>query len=81
MDLRFDTALADTNACDVVPENGDVGIPGGRIIAPGNAGESVLPARMDLRDINGMPPLGSDLVDANGVSLVSAWIDSLNGCN
>ncbi len=81
MDLRFDTALADTNACNVTPENGFVGIPGGRIIAAGDASQSVLVERMNRRDINGMPPLGSSVVDAGGVALVSAWINSLGGCN
>ncbi len=81
MDLRVDTALADTDACGVPPENGFVGIPGGLLIAPGDAGRSILVSRMNRRDIHGMPPLGSDLVDAAGVSLISNWIDGLNGCN
>ncbi len=81
MDLRVDTALADTNACDVPPENGFVGIPGGLLIATGDAARSILVSRMNRRDIHGMPPLGSDLIDTAGVSLISNWIDGLNGCN
>ena len=81
MDLRVDTALADTNACDVPPHHGFIGIPGGFLIDPGDASRSIVIARMDRRDIHGMPPIGSALVDVDGVALSSSWIDSLSGCN
>ena len=81
LDLRADTLLTDTNACDAPPQAGDLGLPGARIIAPGNAAASVLVARMARRDSSAMPPLGSALVDAAGVGLVSGWIDALTGCN
>ena len=48
------------------------------IIYPGNAEESILVQRMNTR--NGgdrMPPLGRDLIHAEGVALVSAWINNL----
>ncbi|UCG74340.1 MAG: PQQ-dependent sugar dehydrogenase [Chromatiales bacterium] len=82
LDFRYDTALANTNACDVVPNAGDLGIgPNARIIAPGNAANSVLPARMNVRDINGMPPLGSHEIDTAGLNLINAWINGLANCN
>ncbi len=82
LDFRYDTALANTNACDVVPNAGDLGIgPNGRIIAPGSAANSVLPARMNVRDINGMPPLGSHEIDTAGLNLINAWIGGLANCN
>ena len=82
LDLRYDTALGNTNACNVVPSAGDLGLgPNARLIAPGNAADSVLPGRMNLRDVNGMPPLGSHLVDADGLALINQWIDDLPNCN
>ena len=81
LDLRYQTLLADTNACDVAPTAGDLGIPMARIIAPGDAASSVLVARMDRRDSLGMPPLASSLADTDGVALLSDWIDGLSGCN
>ena len=36
--------------------------------------------RMNRRDAQGMPPIGSNLVDAAGVSLLTAWVNSLSGC-
>ena len=81
MDLRYSTLLSSTNACGVPPQSGDLGLGGGaRIIAPGDAATSVLPARMNRRDANGMPPLASNLVDTAGVALVQQWIASLTTC-
>ena len=52
-----------------------------RIIAPGDAGRSVLVARTNRRDATGMPPLGSTVVDAEGVTLLTDWINGLADCN
>lgn len=82
MDLRYDTALPNMNTCDVVPSAGDLGIgPNAKIIAPGSAANSVLPARMNVRDINGMPPLGSHVIDTSGLDLINAWAEGLANCN
>lgn len=37
MDLRYSTAFADTQTCDVAPGLGDLGIADARLIAPGAA--------------------------------------------
>ncbi len=81
MDLRYTTALADTNACDAMPLNGNIGIPNARLIAPGDSGRSLLVERMQRRDIHGMPPIGSNVIDAANVARVAQWIDGLSGCN
>lgn len=81
MDLRYTTALAATNTCNVMPQAGDVGIgANARLIAPGSAGNSVIINRANRRDANGMPPLGSNIVDAAGVTLLTQWVNSLSGC-
>jgi hypothetical protein len=69
------------NACDVVPDAGGLGLTMPRIIAPGDASRSVLVARTNRRDINGMPPLSSTIVDADGVTLLTDWVNSLANCN
>jgi hypothetical protein len=79
-DWRYSTSLAATGACDVAPTSGDLGIANARLVAPGDAVHSVVPARMDRRDALGMPPLASNIVDNNGVDLVNAWINGLAGC-
>jgi hypothetical protein len=46
------------------------------LIAPGESNRSVLLARMRSRNPNAqMPPLGTQLVDADAVALIERWID------
>ena len=80
IDLRYTTTLNMTNACETTPQNGDLGIGNARIIATGDSARSVLVARMNRRDVNGMPPLASHIVDADGVMLINDWIDNLTTC-
>jgi uncharacterized repeat protein (TIGR03806 family) len=81
LDLRYSLLLSSTAACDVAPTAGDSGIgSAARIIAPGNPDASVLLERMNRRDAGGMPPLASNVVDAEGVSLIRDWIASLTTC-
>ena len=81
LDFRYTTALSATGACDVVPTAGTLGIANARIIAVGSAASSVLPARMNRRDADQMPTIGSNTVDTQGVTLISSWIDGLTTCN
>jgi uncharacterized repeat protein (TIGR03806 family) len=80
LDLRYQTDLADTNTCDIVPIGNDLGITNARVIAPGEPDRSVLVGRMNRRDVNAMPPLASTRVDSAGVALISDWIESLASC-
>ena len=81
MDFRYDTPLSATNACDVIPSEGDLGIANARLIAPGDAARSLVIERMTRRDIHGMPPIGSNIVDADGQALLTGWINALANCN
>lgn len=81
LDLRYTTALNMTNACNASPQAGDLGIgSNARLIAPGSAVNSIVVNRANRRDGNGMPPLGSNQVDAAGVALLTQWVNSLTGC-
>ena len=81
MDLRYTTALADTNACNAMPLQGRLGNPAALLIAPGAPQNSLVIERMTRRDIHGMPPIGSNIVDAAGVTVLTDWILSLGACN
>jgi len=81
MDLRNSTLLANTAACDATPQHGDLGIANARLIAPGDAGRSLLIERTARRDSFGMPPLGSSELDADGITLMTNWINGLANCN
>jgi uncharacterized repeat protein (TIGR03806 family) len=81
LDLRYDTALQNTGACDVVPQAGMLGIMNARIIAPGDAARSTLVARMNRRGDNvAMPPVGSTVIDTAGVTLLTNWVNALTVC-
>ena len=80
MDLRYSTTFAETQTCNAVPTSSDLGIPDARIIAPGDSSRSLLVVRPSRRDIHGMPPLASSIVDADGVALLTDWIEGLTGC-
>lgn len=80
MDLRWDTALQSTNTCEVDPTSGDLGLSNPKILDPGDASNSMLVVRINRRDVHGMPPIGSNIVDSAGVSLLSSWINGLSVC-
>ncbi len=80
MDLRFGTALINTNACDVNPRE-DLGLLDPKRIDPGNADNSVLILRMEALDGNRMPPLASLAEDTVATALVRSWINGLSDCN
>jgi len=80
LDLRATRALAETNACDVAPSSGDLGVADARLIAPGDAARSIVVARANRRDAAGMPPVASLRVDDEGVALLTRWIDGLSSC-
>jgi hypothetical protein len=64
----------------VAPSAGELGIEDARVIAPGDPARSVLIAR--LADIGAarMPPVGVTTPDAEGLALITAWVDGLVGC-
>lgn len=81
LDLRYNTALAATQTCNVQPAAGDMGVNNARIIAPGEPERSILLTRMKVRDVNQMPPLASHVVDEAAVDVIAAWVGGLSSCN
>jgi uncharacterized repeat protein (TIGR03806 family) len=81
LDLRYTTSLAQTNACDVAPQAGALGIANARLIAPGSADRSIIVARANRRDAAAMPPITSTRVDTAGIAVVSGWVNALTSCN
>jgi uncharacterized repeat protein (TIGR03806 family) len=81
MDLRYTTSLLASNTCNASPQSGDLGLgANARLIAPGSATNSLIVNRMNRRDQHAMPPLGSNVVDASGVALLTQWINGLTSC-
>ncbi len=81
MDLRFGTALGATNACNATPLAGDLGLgAAARLIVPGSPSSSLVVNRTSRRDASRMPPIGSNIVDTQGLALLTEWITGLSGC-
>ena len=78
LDLRVATADDAMGALNTAPSAGNLGITDAAIIAPGERNRSVLWERLRRLDDNRMPPLGSHVVDSEGVDLVGRWIDALS---
>jgi len=79
-DFRYGRSFAETYACDAKPFHGELGMTDPRIIAPGDPTRSVVSNRMHRLDAERMPPIGSLVVDEEGVALIDAWITSITAC-
>ena len=80
IDFRFTTADEDIGVCNQPPSQGDLGVDGARLLVPGDPSKSIIALRMNRRGVDQMPPIGSNVIDTNGVALVEAWIQSLSEC-
>ena len=80
MDLRFSRSLAETGSCNAVPNAGDLGIVGARLVAPGNPAQSLVSHRMRRPGSGRMPNVATRLVDTQGADLVDGYIRSLTSC-
>ena len=72
--MTIDTKLADARLVGSVPVQGGLGLPGARIIAPGDPYRSVLLYRMATAGRGHMPYLGGKLIDDRGLLLIRDWI-------
>ncbi|MEZ6188099.1 MAG: PQQ-dependent sugar dehydrogenase [Planctomycetota bacterium] len=76
IDLRFDTSRTGMNLIDQRPEGEDLGIQDPYLVRPFQADQSILLARMNRRDVRGMPLLGSRVIHGEGVQLIRDWIEA-----
>jgi len=76
LDLRASIAESAMQLFGVPPSDGSLGLPDERRAVAGVKESSTLWERMQLRDDRAMPPLGSRVVDAEGVAVIGDWIDS-----
>lgn len=77
MDMRFSTALADTNLVDVAPTNGDRGLAAPARIKSGDPANSMIVHRMSLTSGGRMPQVGSAIVDQEALAIIGTWIQTL----
>jgi hypothetical protein len=77
--MDFDWLLPDQgmHAFDQIPQHGDLGMTGAHIISPGDPAHSVLIPRVTMRGPYQMPPAGTLIPDAAGLSVLVEWIAGL----
>jgi uncharacterized repeat protein (TIGR03806 family) len=79
-DARFDVALGRQNIVNGEVAAADLGVPGAKLVAPGEPAKSMLLQRMNRRrDVFNMPPLATHRIDTEAVGAVEEWIRSLSG--
>jgi len=80
LDLRYQTSasMGATNACGATPQQGNLGLSNPKIVDPGNPANSVLYLRMSRRGSDQMPPIATNLVDAQGSALLQQWITQMS---
>jgi putative heme-binding domain-containing protein len=72
--MDIETPLKSAMLVSAKPVQGDLGLTGGRVIAPGRPAQSVLLYRMATAGRGHMPYLGARLVHDQGVLLIRDWI-------
>ena len=77
----YKVAFAQMGVCNADATAGDLGVSGAKLLVPGNSNLSLMALRMRDAGNYRMPPLGSGVVDAEGASLIDAWITSLTSCS
>ncbi len=80
MDVRFSTSFRNANLCNQQPQEGDLGVAGARLLVPGDPSRSLVSLRMRRTGTGAMPPIGRNVVDSAGASVVDSWIDSVTRC-
>ena len=76
-DARFTTPLVDQNVINGIPIAGDLGIPGARIVVPGNPEKSLLYQRLKSRDFFRMPPVALNADASPILEPLHQWITQL----
>ena len=69
--------LEETKTLQLPPAHGDFDISGGRLLAPGAPGRSLILYRMKKLGLGRMPHVASNVVDQEAVELIQEWILSL----
>lgn len=80
LDFRYEIGGWYMNLCNATPEQGDMDIPGARLMVPGDPDSSILWHRLVSEDEHRMPPLGSNVVDQESADLIYDWIASVAAC-
>ncbi len=80
IDFRASVLPWEMNVCDRIPQVDDLGIPGARLVTPGDPASSIVSVRLHAQNADRMPPLGVSIVDPLGTGVVDGWIAAMSEC-
>src|SRR5207244_1784267 len=75
--FNYEQKLEESRTIGFAPSQGVFGIPGARVVAPGDPLRSVLYYRISSLGPARMPRIGSSRIDEPGVNLIHDWIQQL----
>lgn len=82
-DFRFQTPEAQMGVCNTMALSSSMWTSDARIIKPGDPEQSVMALRMrapSANDFVRMPPLGTEVLDHQGINMIEAWIRTMESC-
>jgi len=80
MNLLFAAPFDATGLCNAATQDGDLGIAGAKLLAPGDPARSLLSVRPHALDAKRMPPVATRVVDTVGTGVIDQWITSITSC-
>jgi len=82
MDFRFSVTRSEMKICNVDPGFGDLGIPGAKLLLPGNPAASIFRMRHASTDpLVRMPPLATSVVNDPAIAAFDAWVSLPGVCS
>lgn len=82
MDFRASATRAEMQVCNEDPDFGNLGIPGAKILLPGNPQASIMRQRhASLDPLVRMPPLATSVVNVPAIADLDEWISSAGVCD
>lgn len=79
-DFRYQVSFTDMHVCNEPAQTNDFGLTNPRLLIPGNSADSIIVRRLRAVDDQRMPPLGSNVPDEQGITVIEQWIQSLTAC-
>lgn len=82
-DFRFQTPESEMGVCNIRGGSSSMWTSDARILKPGDPEQSIMPLRMRAPaadDAIRMPPLGTEVLDHQGINMIEAWIRSMPAC-
>jgi uncharacterized repeat protein (TIGR03806 family) len=81
IDFRFAGAIAQVGVCNEEPTQGDLGVPGAKLLTPELPELSIVSLRPKALDGDRMPPLATAIVDPLGTDMIHRWIRREDVCD